>query len=478
MDKVCTEKNSNTLVSSIKLLDSIGVKIPEVLLPNKSIDMAKWAVIACDQYTSQPEYWEEVKNIVENSPSTLNLILPEVYLEKPDVDERIDNINKNMQTYLENGTLVSQKPGFIYVDRKTSHVPSRKGLILLVDLEKYDYNEGSQTLIRATEKTVIERLPPRVKIRKNALIELPHILLLIDDPERTVIEPLVEKTDYMEKLYDFELMMNGGHIRGYKIEDAELINNIASALYRLAQPETFYKKYGVSQEKGILLFAVGDGNHSLASAKVHWENIKENIKAELSHEAPEKLAEALENHSARYAMAEVINVHDEGLIFEPIHRVLFNVDCNDVIENMKAFFSKYSPVELKTYSSINDMLSDGKRIRSVNAKVHIIPIISKDFLGIIIVEKPVHNLDVATLQEFLDIYLKENKNAKIDYIHGDDIVINLGQKEGNMGFYLPAISKHELFRTVILDGTLPRKTFSMGEAEEKRYYIECRKIKA
>ncbi|HHV95559.1 MAG TPA: DUF1015 domain-containing protein [Clostridiaceae bacterium] len=474
MDAINNDKNLSFHDTSLKLLETVGVKMPEVLLPNKSIDMTKWAVIACDQYTSQPEYWEQVQNIVGDNPSALSLILPEVYLEKPDVDERIDNINMNMQTYLDNGTLVSQNPCFIYVDRKTSHVPSRKGLILLVDLEKYDYNEGSQTLIRATEKTVIERLPPRVKIRKNALIELPHILLLIDDPKRTVIEPLAEKTDSMEKLYDFELMMNGGHIKGYKIEDTELINSIASALCKLAQPEVFYKKYGVSKEKRILLFAVGDGNHSLASAKVHWENIK----AGLSHESPEKLAEALENHPARYAMAEVINVHDEGLIFEPIHRVLFNVDCNDVIENMKAFFSKYSPVDFKIYSSINDMLGDEKRLRASRAGAHILPFISKDFLGSMIIEKPIHNLDVATLQEFLDKYLEQNKNVKIDYIHGDDIVTDLGLKEGNMGFYLPSINKHELFRTVILDGTLPRKTFSMGEAEEKRYYIECRKIKA
>jgi len=470
MDAININMNENTLSTSIKLLDTVGVKMPEVLLPNKSINMSKWAVVACDQYTSQPEYWEQVENIIEDNPSALNLILPEVYLEKPDVDKRIENINRNMETYLENGTLLSQKPGFIYVDRKTSHVPSRKGLILLVDLEKYDYNKGSQTLIRATEKTVIERLPPRIKIRENALIELPHILLLIDDPEKTVIEPLAEKTDLMKKLYDFELMMNGGHIKGYKIEDSELINNIASALCNLAQPATFYKKYGVSTEKGILLFAVGDGNHSLASAKAHWENIKSKLSSQ-------ELADVLENHPARYAMAEVINVHDEGLIFEPIHRVLFNVDYNNVIEDMKTYFGKYSPVCLKTYNSKNDMLNDEKRIRAVNTGVHVLPFISRDVLGAMVIEKPVHNLDVATLQEFLDKYLEQNKNVKIDYIHGDNTVTDLGLKEGNIGFYLPSISKHELFRTVILDGTLPRKTFSMGEAEEKRYYIECRKIK-
>ncbi|NMB97798.1 MAG: DUF1015 domain-containing protein, partial [Clostridiaceae bacterium] len=456
MDAINSNNNSDTLTKAINLLDSVGVKIPEVLLPAKNTDMTKWAVVACDQYTSQPEYWEQVEKIVDDNPSALNLILPEVYLEKPDVDDRIENINKSMQVYIDNGTLVSQKPGFIYVDRRTNHVSSRKGLILLIDLEKYDYNKGSQTLIRATEKTVIERLPPRVKIRKNAPIELPHIQLLIDDPEKTVIEPLAEKTDLMEKLYDFELMMNGGHIKGYKIENSKLINNIASVLYNLAQPETFYEKYGVSMEKGILLFAVGDGNHSLASAKAHWENVKAKLTSEGS-------SDELENHPARYAMAEVINVHDDGLIFEPIHRILFDVSFNVIIEAMKTYFSRYSSVNIKIFNSKNDMLNEEKKIRSSNKGSHILPFVSKEALGIIEVENPIHNLDVATLQEFLDKYLEQNKKAKIDYIHGDDIVTNLGTKEGNMGFYLPSINKHELFRTVILDGTLPRKTFSMGE---------------
>ena len=474
MDKTYLKKDTNASNIAIDLFESVGVKIPEVLLPKKNTEMGKWAVVACDQYTSQPEYWNQVEDIVGSQPSTLKLILPEVYLEKPDVDDRISNINENMETYIENGTLLLQKPGFVYLDRKTSHVSSRKGLILTIDLEKYSYSKGSQTLVRATEKTVIERLPPRVKIRKDAPIELPHIQLLIDDPDKTIIEPLAEKIDLMEKIYDLELMMDGGHVKGYKVEDSEIINNIASALSKLSQPEIFYKKYGVDSEKGILLFAVGDGNHSLASAKAHWENIKAGL-------TPEELTIALESHPARYAMAEVINVHDDGLIFEPIHRVLFNIDFEDVIQAMQAYFSKYSSFCLKTFNSGKDMftaIEEFKRASTNCSKSHILPFVAKDCFGFAVIENATHNLEAATLQEFLDKYLEQNKNVKIDYIHGDDIVTNIGVKEGNMGFYLPAIDKHELFKTVILDGTLPRKTFSMGEAEEKRYYIECRKIRS
>ncbi|HOJ10473.1 MAG TPA: DUF1015 domain-containing protein [Clostridiales bacterium] len=454
---------------SLDLLESVGVKIPEIFLPEKDTDMRKWAVVACDQYTSQPEYWDQVEKIAGDEPSALKLILPEVYLEKPGVEEKISRINKTMKEYLENGILTCQNPGFIYLDRETSHVSSRKGLILTIDLEKYDYNKGSQTLVRATEKTVIERLPPRIKIRKDAPIELPHIQLLIDDPDMTVIEPLAAKTEMMEKVYDFDLMMGGGHVKGYKIEDTEIINDIATALYKLSELDNFYKKYGVDSTKGVLLFAVGDGNHSLASAKAHWENVKAGL-------SPEAAA----SHPARYAMAEVINVHDKGLIFEPIHRVLFNVKPDDILHTMEGYFNKYSPTYIRTFCSKEDMDSAVEEIKQTQqnaAKIHMLSFAAANCFGFSIIEKPAHNLETATLQEFLDLYLAENKDVKIDYIHGDDVVSSLGTKEGNMGFYLPPINKHELFKTVILDGTLPRKTFSMGEAEEKRYYIECRKIK-
>lgn len=469
MNKNAVNKTNN-FTEIIDLLHSVGVNIPEVLLPKDGSQMDKWAVVACDQYTSQPEYWNEVQSFVNGQPSTLNLILPEVYLEEPGVDKRINKINGTMEEYINNGTLVLQQPGFIFLDRKTSQVPSRKGLIITIDLEEYDYNAGSQTLVRATEKTVIDRLPPRVKIRKDAPIELPHIQILIDDPERTVIEPLAEKIDLMEKIYDFELMMGGGHVKGYKIENEKIIKEIALAISDLAKPEVFYNKYNVNSNKGILLFAVGDGNHSLASAKAHWENVKASL-------SPEELAMAMKSHPARYAMAELINVYDDGLIFEPIHRVLFNIDFKNAIEAMKTYFSKYSSFSLKTFNSKIDMYNEVKKFKKKNNNSHILPFVSKDCFGFAIIEEPRHNLETATLQEFLDDYLEQNRSTKIDYIHGDEIVTNLGAKDRNIGFYLPAIDKHELFKTVILDGTLPRKTFSMGEADEKRFYIECRRIK-
>lgn len=444
--------------------ENIGIGLPKVLLPAKNVDMTKWSVVACDQYTSQPEYWSKVEDIINGEPSTYHLIFPEIYLEGDDREKRIQTINKNMKKYLKEGILISLKPGFIYVDRQTTHAESRKGLIICVDLEKYDYNKGSQSLIRATEGTVVDRLPPRVKIREHASIELPHIMLLIDDSEKTVIEPLSETLDKREKLYDFDLMMNGGHIKGYKIEDEETISNIVDAISRLADPDAFRKRYGVGKDKEVLLFAVGDGNHSLASAKVHWENVKKNLPKN------EK-----KTHPARYALVELVNVHDEGIVFEPIHRVVFNVNVDKTLERMLKFFEKHSKSNLSYFDSKESLSNRLSELRK-NRNVHAISFITKDKLGIVAVENPKFNLEVGTLQAFLDDLGRTDSKLKIDYIHGEDVVTSLGIKEGNIGFYLPSMNKHDLFKTVILEGVLPRKTFSMGEAEEKRFYLECRKI--
>lgn len=443
--------------------DKLGVKIPTVLLPKKGTDMTKWSVVACDQYTSQPEYWAEVEKIVGDNPSTLKMTFPEVYLEDGDSEERIAQINSTMEKYIKENILEAHGPCFIYVDRKTSHTPSRKGLIMAVDLEKYDYSPGSQTLIRATEGTVIERLPPRIKIREKASLELPHVMLLIDDPEKSVIEPLAEKVEALEKVYDFELMMDSGHLRGYKVDDEETIANILSALEKLADPDTFQKKYSVGKDKGVLLFAVGDGNHSLSSAKGHWEIIKCNCPAQ-----------DLENHPARYALVEVVNVHDSGLTFEPIHRVVFNVNPDDLLNSMVSFLGN----ENCTYRKMNSMESIFTELQTLhtNTHTHSIGFCTCEGFGVIEVANPSRNLEVGTLQAFLDHYVKNNKDIKIDYIHGEDVVLKLGTQKGNIGFFLPKMSKHDLFKTVILDGVLPRKTFSMGEADEKRFYLECRKI--
>ncbi|MGV8162454.1 MAG: DUF1015 domain-containing protein [Candidatus Nanoarchaeia archaeon] len=432
--------------------DKIGLQVPEVLLP-KNVDMTKWAVVACDQYTSEPQYWKSAERFVGSSPSTLHLIFPEVYLESKDKEERIKNINAKMSNYLKEEILYPTK-SFVLVDRKTNHVKSRKGLVVALDLDMYDFNKGSKTLIRATEGTIIERLPPRIKVRENAEIELPHVMVLIDDPEKTVIEPLFEKN--LEKAYDFDLMMNSGHIKGFFVKDIKIQEEIASNLSKLADKKLFNEKYGLNDEE-VLLYAVGDGNHSLATAKSIWEEQKK---------------KGVQDSPARYALIELVNVHDEGLEFKPIHRVIFDVKPSLILEDMKKFFeqekSKVEIIELKDFKQVL------KELTKTEKGTHKIPFLYEGKYGLILVKNPKRNLEVGTLQAFLDSKIAKDK---IDYIHGGEVVNSLGAKSGNMGFLLPVMSKHELFRTVLLDGALPRKTFSMGEADEKRFYLESRKIK-
>ncbi len=291
----------------MKIISDIGIQIPQVYLPKAGADLNKWAVIACDQFTSEPEYWRDAEKIVGNAPSTLNLTFPEVHLEKDGAEERIKNIQVAMKKYMDEGIL-QPRDGFIYVERTVSG-KTRKGVMLCLDLERYDYNKGSSSLIRATEGTIVDRLPPRIKIRQGAAMELPHILVLIDDPHHSVIEPLRAAKSKFEKLYDFDLMLGSGHLAGYAV-NAEFENKIVEALRGLASPETFAAKYGIGKDKPVLLFAMGDGNHSLATAKAIWEKMKPQVGMD---------------HPARYALVEIENVHDDGLEFEPIHRVLFNI---------------------------------------------------------------------------------------------------------------------------------------------------------
>jgi len=445
--------------------NEIGLKLPTILMPNKDVDYSKYSVIACDQYTSQPEYWEKVEEIVGDSISTLNLILPEVYLEDEtmDIPEKIKGIHSNMKDYLEKNILVPQKPGFVYVERKTEMEVSRKGLVVAVDLEEYDYNLGSQSLIRPTEKTVIERIPPRVKIRENASMEFPHIMLLIDDPNEEIIEPLAAMKDKLGKLYDFDMMMGGGHISGYKIDDEAMLEKLIHSFEKLADRAVFNKKYDLTTDRPILLFAVGDGNHSLASAKAHWENVKKNLTEDQA-----------KDHPARFALVEIVNIHDKSLIIEPIHRVLFNVDADKLFSALDAYASGIG-------SELDVKYHDSKTLMKIEelegeANTHMFSFILKDKSGVIRIKNPKANIPVGTLQVFLDDFLKNNPTVKIDYIHGTDVTNELGSKDGNMGFVLPPISKSDLFKSIVLDGVMPRKTFSMGEAHEKRYYIEGRKI--
>lgn len=453
-----------------KKFEKVGLHIPEVMLPSKEINLSKWSVVACDQYTSQPEYWEEVQAFIDGSPSTLKMILPEVYLEEEDANERISKINSTMHQYLAEKAVLALEPCFIYIERKTSHADLRKGLISAVDLENYDYNKGSQSLIRATEGTVLERIPPRLEIRKNASLELPHIMLLIDDPKKSVIEPLTSKSDSFEKLYDFELMMNGGHIKGFKVSDEKVLQEIFEGLEDLSDNNKFKENYGVDSDKGLLLYAVGDGNHSLASAKAHWENVKKCLSED-----------EIYNHPSRYALVEIVNVHDEGITFEPIHRVIFNVKLDIMIDKMQTYFNSLPGVSCKLYKMYETKASMDKDLINLQNSddlkhAHLLSFVAGEKYGIFLVENPQSNLVVGTLQAFLDELVKKDANIKIDYIHGDDVVTELGSEIGNIGFYLPPMDKKDLFKTVILDGALPRKTFSMGEAEEKRFYLESRKI--
>ncbi len=440
--------------------DKIGLQVPDILLPSKDVDLNKWSVVACDQYTSQADYWNKAIDITEAAPSTLNVIFPEVYLEDSDGDQRIENINKTMQQYLDDDVLQAMpNKGFILVDRKTSQAPSRKGLMVAIDLEQYDFNKGSQTLIRATEGTIVDRLPPRIKVRQDAAIELPHIMVLIDDPDRTVIEPLFDQNP--EPLYDFELMMNSGHLKGYAIDTPELIQQVASALETLASPEVFSKKYH-AENKEVLLYAMGDGNHSLATAKAIWEKTKEKAT---------DTASVMDN-PARYALVELVNIHDEGLQFEPIHRVIFDVDPEKLLNELQAHFGDNCSVH--RFDSQSEMKT--KSISAQGDKAHIVPFNDANGYGYIQINNPPFTLELATLESFLNDYL-DKVGGKVDFIHGDDVVEELGIKAGNMGFFFPPISKHTLFKTIIFDGALPRKTFSMGEADEKRFYLEARKIK-
>jgi hypothetical protein len=444
----------------MKTYESIAIGIPEILLPKAGTDLSKWAVIACDQFTSEPEYWQKVSSMVGDAPSSLNLIYPEVYLGEKDPDARIAGIRYHMNLYLQEG-LFEQKQGFIYVERQVGH-KIRKGLMVCIDLEHYDFHKGSTSLVRATEGTILDRLPPRVKIREGAPLEVPHIMVLIDDPENTVIGPLIQNRDRLEKLYDIELMLDSGHLTGYRVNESGVENGIIQNLQTLAASEAFEKKYDLGPQTPVLLFAMGDGNHSLATAKTIWEKTKKN--------AQDK--NAVLDSPLRYALVELVNLHDEALQFEPIHRALFELaDGRDVLDEMKAFYPDRS--QLIPLSSAEEMMA---AVDNQQGGSHKIGVVTPTGFGAMEVSNPDSNLPVGTLQNFLDVFLKEGGAKEIDYIHGSDTIIHLGKKQGSIGFYLPAMNKHDLFKTVILDGATPRKTFSLGEAWEKRFYMEARKL--
>lgn len=411
----------------------------DIYMPDFSkVNGSLWATLACDQFTSEPAYWEKAYEITSGSPSALNIILPEAYLSE--TEQRIEKINRTMKEYLAD-VLVCHKNSMIYVERVQSDGKIRRGIVGAVDLEEYDYSKGSESLIRATEGTVLDRIPPRVRIRRDAPIELPHIMILIDDAERTVIEPICGKADTYKTAYNFDLMLGGGHITGKFIPDEDM-DRINAALSELATSDKMLEKYGI--KSAPLLFAMGDGNHSLATAKALYEEIK----AELGDKAKE--------HPARYALCEIVNLHDSALEFEPIYRVVFGVEPEKFVSELKDYADNLCGAE-EAEQRIDYMYGD--------------------VCGQITVKTPECHLTVGTVQQFIDGYIKTHKGVKVDYIHGLDSTRTLARKENAVGLTFDGMEKNQLFRAVICDGALPRKTFSMGRAEDKRYYIECRKIK-
>lgn len=387
----------------------------DILLPAKNPE--KWAVIACDQYTSEPEYWENVRKTVGNAPSAFNIIFPEVFLGKNNAD-RISKINATMKSYLESGVFNEYKNTFVYTERTLKNGKTRRGIVGLIDLDNYSYEKGSKALIRATEATVKERIPARVEIRRGAHLEMPHVMLLCDDPENLLIGGLASNTGDFECLYDFDLMCGGGHIRGFAPDKAA-----TEALRR--HTEELLQKNG-----GGLLFVVGDGNHSLAAAK-----------------------ECAALGGSHYALVEVVNIHDTSLEFEPIYRVLFGVEPQNVIEDfIEKCGGEYIGADAQRFTCVY-----GNTEREISVR-------------------PASKLAVGTLQAYLDDYLKVHKDVKIDYIHGSDSLKKLAGERNALGFLFDGMKKDELFDAVRQDGSLPRKTFSMGVADDKRFYLECRKI--
>ena len=417
-----------------------------ILLPHSQVDLEKWACVACDQFTSQPQYWESVARLVGDAPSTLNLILPELYLDQPGVEHRIARIHASMEEYL-TSVLTRKVEGFVYLERTQMDGSVRCGLVGAVDLEAYSYAPGARPPIRPSENTVVSRIPPRLAVRRGAPLEMPHVMMLVDDPADSLLGPLTREKSALPQIYDTPLMLEGGHLAGWAVEDPALIREIRHTLEALGSQESFDAKYPQAAGASPLTMAVGDGNHSLATAKAYWEELKATL-------TPAQQ----EHHPARYCLAEVVNIHSSALAMEPIHRVVFGADRAMILDRWAAY-AKSQGVTLKVGlpgDQTLTLVADGKQAT----------------LGL---DHPAHPLAVGSLEAFLEVLLKDQPQLTVDYIHGKEAVEELAA-ENAVGFLLPDFEKSDLFKGVVLGGVLPRKTFSMGHAQEKRYYLECRRI--
>ncbi len=429
-------------------------RLPRLLLPRPGIDLAKWAVIACDQYTSEPDYWRRVAREVGDAPSSLHLIFPEAYLGTPDAPARIGRIQEAMRTYLASG-LLHEREGAVYVERTLGR-RVRRGLMLELDLEHYDFSPDSTSLIRPTEGTMVERLAPRIEVRRGAELELPHILVLIDDPACTVIEPLGAERDALARLYETDLMLGGGRVAGYAV-DAPRGERVTRALRALADPQAFATRYGTPAGTPVMLFAVGDGNHSLATAKAYWDSIKGVVGVE---------------HPSRHALVEVVNIHDPALEFSPIHRLLFGVSGDVRGALAEEFGARLTCTDVASAAAMREC------VQSPHGARHAAGLIGPGArFSVIEVADPPSTLAVGTFQPFVDRFIERGGATHVDYVHGDDTLERLATGSGCVGLHLAPVGKGELLRRVVREGPLPRKAFSMGEADEKRFYVEARRIR-
>jgi len=430
-----------------------ALSVPEVLLPQDKSDLSRWAVIACDQFTQDRNYWKKVAAYAGEKPSTLNIILPEVYLDDAGRAERLSAIRVHMKKYLESGIFAPAVRGFVYIERKTAYGRTRKGLVAAIDLDSYDWKPDSKALIRATEATIVDRIPPRMEIRRGAPIESPHIMLLVNDPGKTLVESIGKRVRTKTPLYSTNLMENSGSLTGWQVSSETDLDYAAQAVEGLAND-------GRAKDGSCFLFAVGDGNHSLATAKAVWDEFRK------AHEADERAGKInLENHPARFALVEIVNLYDEGLTFEPIHRVLFGTTPTEVSEYLAKRLGG-SVKKADSGAQLEKMVAQKGETR--------FGFVGSGALSYLDTSDPA--LAVSRLQPVLDDFLTSNPGVRIDYIHGSEEVFRLGKETDTVSILLPPVEKDSFFTTIALGGPLPRKSFSMGEASEKRFYMECRKL--